>query len=204
MDYLKQNSIIYEPKSVVNDIIDEILDRGADILYMKYVMAKLPQFLGELYSGVSDYVIDEVALAFDKGDSVKDLRKFWNCDEEPGAAKIDTWARYRMETNIKEHKPVEEDKVLQENADALNKAPSANTQKASMGKSGNLKVSRMSTSIRPQTSKVGIKGKGIDTPSKVGKSSVSKLQKSIDSYEKIDDLGILFSIKLQNLMLHLY
>ena len=75
---------------------------------MKYVMEKLPQFLGELYSGVSDYVIDEVALTYDRGDSAKDQVRFWNCDEEPKAAQIDNWARFRIATEKREHPKGEE------------------------------------------------------------------------------------------------
>ena len=101
MEYNKLYNIIYEPKIIVEDAIDKILDQGAGILYMKYVLAKIPQFLGELYSGVSDYVIDEVSLTYDRGDTQKEIQRFWPEDAEPEAAQIDNWARFRIVTEIK-------------------------------------------------------------------------------------------------------
>lgn len=203
MDYYKQHNIVYEPKLIVDEIIDGILDKGADILYMKYVMAKLPQFLGELYSGVSDYIIDEVSLAYDRGDTTKDLNKFWNCDEEPQAAKIDTWARFRMVTNIKEEKT----KILEENKDAFAQGSPKKDQKTSNAKSKQLRQStNQGQSKRPQTAigKSSMIGKDGESFSKVGKSKVNALQKSLEEYEKLDDLGNFFSHNKQNLMLKLF
>ena len=83
MDYHRLYDALHEPKAIVDGLMDEMITKGSEELYMKYVMAKLPSFQGELYSGISDYIIDEVSLTYDRGDNQRDLNKFWMADEEP-------------------------------------------------------------------------------------------------------------------------
>jgi hypothetical protein len=96
MDYGRLCRLQHEAKDPVEHIIDLILTKGAEILYMKYVLAKQPEFLGELYSKTCCILIDDLTIAPDRGDDRKALRKFWAEDKEPQPAAIDTWARHRV------------------------------------------------------------------------------------------------------------
>jgi hypothetical protein len=188
MEYHKLYNIVYEPKAIVDCMIDNILDRGASILYMKYVMEKLPQFLGELYSGVSDYVIDEVALTYDRGDSAKDLVRFWNCDEEPKAAQIDNWARFRIATEKREH-PKEEDNIL--NIDErkpqfeMSPAPRSRDSKSRVGQATPAKSPGGKVVSRPITA-TPMKKSGVNFQ----RMATSTLGKSANLKEKPHDLGL--------------
>jgi hypothetical protein len=83
MDYSKLYRIQHESREVVNETIDRILTKGAEKLYIKYVLAKQPEFLGELYSKTSSIVIDNLMLSHDKGDDKKTVKRFWPEDTEP-------------------------------------------------------------------------------------------------------------------------
>lgn len=155
---------------------------------MKYVMEKLPQFLGELYSGVSDYVIDEVALTYDRGDSAKDLVRFWNCDEEPKAAQIDNWARFRIATEKREH-PKEEDNIL--NIDErkpqfeMSPAPRSRDSKSRVGQATPAKSPGGKVVSRPITA-TPMKKSGVNFQ----RMATSTLGKSANLKEKPHDLGL--------------
>ena len=94
-------------------IIDLLLSKGADILYMKYVLNKQPEFLGELYSKTCATLIDNITLTHDIGDEKKIIKKFWGEDKEPGAAPIDSWARHRVLIDIQQAEVQKDEEVSQ-------------------------------------------------------------------------------------------
>ena len=83
MDYGRLCRIQHESREPVDHILDLILTKGSDILYMKYVLAKQPEFLGELYSKTCEILIDDIMLGHDQGDDKRALRKYWPEDKEP-------------------------------------------------------------------------------------------------------------------------
>lgn len=83
MDYGKLCRVEHEYRKPVEAVIDEILTKGAGILYMKYVLEKQPTFIGELFSKTCGILIDDFTMAHDKGDDRKALRRFWPDDKEP-------------------------------------------------------------------------------------------------------------------------
>lgn len=111
MDYSRLCRIQHESREPVEHVIDQILTRGAEILYMKYVLAKQPDFLGELYAKSCGTLLDLVNLSHDKGDDKKMVRKFWTEDKEPTPATIDSWARHRVAVDRPEPEPKKEEDV---------------------------------------------------------------------------------------------
>lgn len=78
--------------------VENIQDYGADLLYRKYVLAKIPDFLSNIYSSAFQNMVEETTIDHDKGDSSSMIRNYWVEEEEPGPARIDTWARYRIQS----------------------------------------------------------------------------------------------------------
>jgi hypothetical protein len=50
---------------------------------MKYLIAKIPEFLSSIYYESFMGLIDETTLSFDRGDDFKDIYRFWKEEEEP-------------------------------------------------------------------------------------------------------------------------
>lgn len=83
MDYGKLCRVEHESRGPVEAVIDEILSKGASILYMKYVLEKQPRFIGELFTKTCGILIDDFTVTHDKGDDKKIIRRFWPDDKEP-------------------------------------------------------------------------------------------------------------------------
>lgn len=83
MDYGKLYRVENESRETTHHAIDALLKKGADDLYMKYVMNKIPDFLSEIYYNAFVTLVDETSLTFDKGDSMKEIYRFWKEESEP-------------------------------------------------------------------------------------------------------------------------
>lgn len=83
MDYARLCRIQHESRDPVSHILDTVLTKGAEKLYMDYVLAKQPEFLGELYAKTCEILLEDFTLYHDKGDDKKTIRKFWAEEKEP-------------------------------------------------------------------------------------------------------------------------
>ena len=83
MDYVKLYKLENEGRACAFSGMDLILDTAANDLYMKYVLAKVPDFLSEIYSTAFQNIVEETTIDHDKGDPYKQVYKFWKEEEEP-------------------------------------------------------------------------------------------------------------------------
>ena len=83
MDYARLYRVQHESREPVDYVLDLILTKGAQILYLKYVKAKRPAFLAELFSKTCSVILDDLAISHDKGDGRKMVKRFWPDDKEP-------------------------------------------------------------------------------------------------------------------------
>lgn len=83
MDYVKLYKLENESRSMANAGTEKIIDTVADELYMKYVLAKIPDFLGDIYSTAFKNIVEETTISHDNGDNVRMMFNYWKEETEP-------------------------------------------------------------------------------------------------------------------------
>lgn len=83
MDYTRLYRIENDSRETANHITEILLNKGAEDLYMKYVVNKIPDFLSEIYYNAFVTLVDETTLTHDKGDNFKEVYRYWKEEPEP-------------------------------------------------------------------------------------------------------------------------
>ena len=83
MDYTKLYKIENDGRGFAKNITETLLQKGADDLYMKYVIAKIPEFLSDIYFKAFKVIQEETTITHDNGDDLKDIYRFWKEESEP-------------------------------------------------------------------------------------------------------------------------
>ena len=82
-DYIKNETFSFETINVVQNIIELILDRGAEKLYKDYLITKLPEFLSKESINIKRNLIEVNFLKAEKGENKFNYLNSWIEDEEP-------------------------------------------------------------------------------------------------------------------------
>ncbi|KRX02213.1 hypothetical protein PPERSA_04835 [Pseudocohnilembus persalinus] len=97
-----QEFLYIKSQKEVESAINSVLDKGAEILYDKYLVDKWPQYVAEDIMYWADGIFSQKNIITDKGESKIQLQHRWKPEEEPITVGLDSRARFAVKVEYKQ------------------------------------------------------------------------------------------------------
>ncbi|KAL4427079.1 hypothetical protein ABPG74_021186 [Tetrahymena malaccensis] len=100
--YDSQPYLSLETQVVASQIVDLLYTKGANNLYEKYLITKMPDFQAKEVNGLMSALIQQGMMYGDKGESQEELKAFWKEEKEPQVLNYDSRSIYAVNVDFKQ------------------------------------------------------------------------------------------------------
>ncbi|KAL4466660.1 hypothetical protein ABPG72_016777 [Tetrahymena utriculariae] len=100
--YDSQPYLSLETQVITSQIVDLLFRKGANNLYEKYLITKMPDFQAKKVNGLMSALIQQGMMYGDKGESQEELKTFWKEEKEPQVLNYDSRSIYAVNVDFKQ------------------------------------------------------------------------------------------------------